>query len=220
VSPFRPSFLPQPAVYSQPFDFVGPLFSYSYELLFPQPLCFDNDLNCPGGGPSSAPFQGDASMARCTKGQKCGFVSPLFATLTHSLSRKSFPCHSYENTRDGAGIVISQSPILSVRSVPVPAPTRSGWQIPCSQKLAASLSSLCALFCTGFLCFQELAASFAKTPGWGVPATFLATRRFSPLAYAERPLRRATFPLLSATTGNARAVMPVGRRRKALRGER
>src|SRR6266436_4683751 len=43
------------------------------------------------------------------------------------------------------------------------------WQIPCSQKLAASSSSLCALFRTPFLCFQELAASFAKTPGWGVP---------------------------------------------------
>jgi hypothetical protein len=32
VSPFGPSFLPQPAVYSEPFDFVDPLFSYSYEL--------------------------------------------------------------------------------------------------------------------------------------------------------------------------------------------
>ncbi len=41
------------------------------------------------------------------------------------------------------------------------------WQIPCSQKLAASLSSLCALFRAPFLCFQELAASFAKTPGVG-----------------------------------------------------
>src|SRR6266436_9625737 len=26
----------------------APLFSYSYELLFPQPLCFDNDPHCPG----------------------------------------------------------------------------------------------------------------------------------------------------------------------------
>ncbi len=32
MSPFGPSFLPQPRVYSQPLDFVGPLFSYSYEL--------------------------------------------------------------------------------------------------------------------------------------------------------------------------------------------
>ena len=28
-------------------------------------------------------------------------TSPLLATLTHSCSRKSFVCHSYENTRDG-----------------------------------------------------------------------------------------------------------------------
>ncbi len=27
---------------------LPPLFSYSYELLFPQPLCFDNDPHCPG----------------------------------------------------------------------------------------------------------------------------------------------------------------------------
>ncbi len=31
------------------------------------------------------------------------------------------------------------------------------------------LSSLCALFCTRFLCFQQLAASFCKTPGVGYP---------------------------------------------------
>jgi len=40
-------------------------------------------------------------LVRCTEAQKCLFVSPLLATLTHSVSRKSFPCHSYENTRDG-----------------------------------------------------------------------------------------------------------------------
>src|SRR6266851_7650509 len=39
-------------------------------------------------------------FARCTEVQKCFLVSPLFATLTHSASRKSFPCHSYANTRD------------------------------------------------------------------------------------------------------------------------
>ena len=38
---------------------------------------------------------------RCIEAQKCLFVSPLFATLTYSVSRKSFPCHSYANTREG-----------------------------------------------------------------------------------------------------------------------
>src|SRR6266852_497742 len=35
------------------------------------------------------------------------------------------------------------------------------------QELAASLSSLCALFCARSLCFQSFAASFCKTPGVG-----------------------------------------------------
>src|SRR5258708_3997024 len=39
-------------------------------------------------------------IARCTETQKCLSVTPLLATLTHSVSRKSFPCHSYANTRD------------------------------------------------------------------------------------------------------------------------
>ena len=55
MSPFGSSCFPQPDVYSQPFDLVGPLFSYSYELLFPQPLSFDNDLSCPGGDPREMP---------------------------------------------------------------------------------------------------------------------------------------------------------------------
>src|SRR5258708_5407870 len=40
-------------------------------------------------------------LVRCTEAPKCLSVSPLFATLTHSVSRKSFPCHSYANTQDG-----------------------------------------------------------------------------------------------------------------------
>ena len=31
------------------FVFIRPLFSYCYELLFSQALCFDNHLRCPGG---------------------------------------------------------------------------------------------------------------------------------------------------------------------------
>src|SRR5260370_32950189 len=44
-------------------------------------------------------------LVRCTEAQKCLSVTPLFATLKHSMSRKSFPCHSYANTRDGAATV-------------------------------------------------------------------------------------------------------------------
>src|SRR5260370_26832786 len=46
----------------------------------------------------------------CTEAQKCLSVSPLLATLTHSLSRKSFACHSYANTRDGGVTVPPVSP--------------------------------------------------------------------------------------------------------------
>jgi hypothetical protein len=44
-------------------------------------------------------------LVPCTEAQKCLLVSPLFATLTHSMSRKSFVCHSYANTRDGGASV-------------------------------------------------------------------------------------------------------------------
>ena len=40
-------------------------------------------------------------LVRCTEARKCLFVSPLLVSLTHSVSRKSFACHSYANTRDG-----------------------------------------------------------------------------------------------------------------------
>src|SRR5260370_16797 len=40
-------------------------------------------------------------LVPCTEAQKCLFVNPLFATLTHSLSLNSFLCHSYANTPDG-----------------------------------------------------------------------------------------------------------------------
>ncbi len=49
-------------------------------------------------------------LVRCTEAQKCLFASPLLATLTHSLSRKSFPCHSYANTRDGGATLAPVSP--------------------------------------------------------------------------------------------------------------
>ena len=35
--------------------FVAPLFSWSYELLFLQPLCIHNDLRCPRGVPFGVP---------------------------------------------------------------------------------------------------------------------------------------------------------------------
>jgi len=63
-------------------------------------------------------------------------------------------------------------------------------QLFCLHRLGASLSSLRALFCTRFLCFQSLAASFPETPGVGVsvksPGSSIATwtRRAHPTIIA------------------------------------
>src|ERR1700682_6184860 len=58
----------------------------------------------------------------CAKAQKCLSASPLPATLTHTLSRNPFPCHSYANTRDmGATSLRFFSPTeLISRSRPLP----------------------------------------------------------------------------------------------------
>jgi hypothetical protein len=52
-----------------------------------------------------SPVTGHA-LRRAQKTQKCVPVSPFVATLTHSLSRRSFACHSYANTRDGCRAVL------------------------------------------------------------------------------------------------------------------
>jgi len=79
---------------------------------------------------------------RCTEAQKCLSVSPLLATLTHSVSRKSFPCHSYANTRDGGVTVATNferffsplatrhSPLSCYPSLP-PSHAPRGASIPC-----------------------------------------------------------------------------------------
>jgi hypothetical protein len=46
-------------------------------------------------------YKRPANPCRAPKAQEPLPVSPFPATLTHSLSRKSFACHSYANTRDG-----------------------------------------------------------------------------------------------------------------------
>src|SRR5260370_14602433 len=57
-------------------------------------------------------------LVRCTEAQKCLFVSPLLATLTHSVSRKSFPCHSYATTRDGSVTIAPVSAFVLVSVQP------------------------------------------------------------------------------------------------------
>ncbi len=47
---------------------------------------------------------------RCTEARQRLPVSPLLATLTHSVSRKSFPCRSYANSPDGGGTIAQVPP--------------------------------------------------------------------------------------------------------------
>ena len=78
------------------------------------------------------------------------------SVLTDIPSGNPFVIRCYENTGAGGMFRLRCS--------------RAGHesQVTSFHSLAASLSSLCALFCTRSLSFQWFAASFPKTPGWGV----------------------------------------------------
>jgi len=112
-----------------------------------------------------------------------------------------FRIRTYRNTGGWGASPLVQG--LRV-SVSLPAPALSGWQIPCSQQLAASCTSLCAFFRTPFLCFQELAASFSKTPGVGVPQHFRAELCF------RRHIRHEEPPSPGVSTGCAYFLSPQG----------
>ncbi len=96
---------------------LTPSLSYSCSLLCASPKVNSHQINSlqpllqnTGG----VPVHG---VVGCTDAQKCPSVSPLFATLTHSMSRKSFACHSYANTQDGG---VTPPPIsASVLATPI-----------------------------------------------------------------------------------------------------
>ena len=110
VSPFRPSFKLQSGVYSRPSNFVAPLFSWSYELLFPQPLCFDNHLRCPWVW-GSAP-----SQLIALRSSAFSYPPPLFALSTFrmntckSVSKQRTLSTSRMNTYEktgGGGVIVN-----------------------------------------------------------------------------------------------------------------
>jgi len=70
------------------------------------------------------------------------------------------------------------------------------YQLICLHRLGASLSSLCALFCIRFLCFQSFAASFPKTPGVGVSAASVPLCLCGKSAVFARPLFSYSYELL------------------------
>jgi hypothetical protein len=101
---------------------LNPLLLYSCKLLAPSKnvnCCQISDFQTlfakhPGSGWVPRPLEAATSALLATKPAKHAFVTPLFATLTHSYSCKSFACHSYENTRDGGanGAVSDAFPLL------------------------------------------------------------------------------------------------------------
>src|SRR4029077_11055048 len=94
VSPHPPSFPLQPRVCPRALptfldlcfgaslvsQFACPLFSWSYELLLPQPLYFDNHLRCPRGVGSAPSFQ---LCVLCASAVKTS-LTPLPATHPES----------------------------------------------------------------------------------------------------------------------------------------
>jgi hypothetical protein len=94
----------------------------------------------------------------CAKTQKHLSASPLFATLTHSLSRNPFVCHSYANTRDRGA-----SPSTFRLGVSV-----SQRQIPSLQSFADSLSLLQLFSTLRSFVFNRLRTLRQKHRGWGV----------------------------------------------------
>jgi len=108
VSPVRPSFSPPPRVYPQPLDvahllfsytselpllahqFGGPLFSYIYELRFPQLLCFDKHLRCPMFFPSAPSSQLCVLCASVVKKSLASFPSHCYKLIVVAKKLNSF----------------------------------------------------------------------------------------------------------------------------------
>jgi hypothetical protein len=164
VSPFGPLIPPQPAVYYQPSDFVDPLFSYSYGLfVVPKKLKSFAIRQIRTLCPKYRGVWGISAVAQRTL-RLCvivwhRFLIPLFSRSYKSLFPQPLSFHIYTKPPGVWGLFLSGcSRVTGHRS-----------QVTSFHLLAASLWSLCALFRTRSLCFQELAASFPKMPGVGYP---------------------------------------------------
>src|ERR1700730_3295612 len=72
----------------------------------------------------------------CAQTQTCLSASPLLATLTHSLSRNPFACHSYANTRDGGA---TRLPFRRLPDLFPSVPSVSQWRIQSSGPFVTTL---------------------------------------------------------------------------------
>ncbi len=114
MSPFGPSFFPQPVVYSQPFDFLGPLFSYSYKSLFPQLLSIHIHTKPPGvWGISVWLFTSHRSRVTShVLSLACSLFVVSLRSFLHSFPLFSRACSLFcQNTR-GGGFLRPFSPLV------------------------------------------------------------------------------------------------------------
>ena len=122
-------------MFSQLSNFIGPLFSYSYELLFPQPLCFDIHPHCPGVSPSSIPDAQDVPTPTSANSFVYRQLQPLCSL---------FP-----------------TPILYFQSLAASFPKTPGWGYLCdSSALSASRRYRLPSF-SFLLCFHTLTNPFS-----------------------------------------------------------
>ena len=118
MSPFSPSFPPQPRVYSRSLDFVGPLFSYCYEL-FVVPKTVNSFAikqirtlaqNTGGGGVSrlcalrASPAGRRVSVANPMFSAVCRLFAASLLSFRHSLPLFSTGCSLFSQNTRGGGI--------------------------------------------------------------------------------------------------------------------
>src|SRR5712692_10418735 len=151
-------------------------------------------------------------LARCTEAQKCLLVSSLLATLTHSLSRKSFPCHSYANTRDGGATAAPVSPSVPLWLCGNPdlSPLAKGWKSTEITTLTTFRINTCKSVSKRRTLTTFRINTYKKPRGEGVPPTRspLQLPAFSTQPPEPHAPRSATIPcdlsrlrILPVTTG-------------------
>jgi hypothetical protein len=137
---------------------------------------------------------------------------PPSSCLTWRLHPPYYQCVTHTSRRHGG--VPSPAPKSSLCSPcrRLPRPGRGGKSIPFIR-----LQPLCALFVAPVLCFQQLAASFHKTPGVGVSpqssplesaTSSLFFRAQLQQAFSKVAFRSASVPSVSLWQSNSLALFP------------
>src|SRR5713101_7564701 len=141
------------------------------------------------------------------EGVRSLLLSPLHAPRGTSIPSALSRFHILPGT---TGVYVPrQHPYSRLRRLCV---SVSLWQIPCSHKLTASLSSLCLFSALPSFVFKSLQPLFAKHPGCGVAATFLGrpSLRHSPLSGRLQRLFGLQYTLRPGSWQHRRIYTPHG----------